>query len=332
MSAFASSSSFASSVARAPRTKFTVIACGKGGLGNGPGPKKKSKQKTWTYPSYVTSVRQKAAYRMQERRMRRDQNLENLGFHRCMICTKVLKRSEEVHCANQSCTAYFHKNCVEEWFRNTKEKKCPHCQHFFESFEAYFVRYNDFHRTLDQNFFDAENLHINISDTSYYGSWQLNIVPLVRQEKTMGYYFLQWATDDIPNVEYSSNAGGTLITDAVDADVRESLQNASNEAYTVQQACAELESLHTVLLMFSTKNRRSCRWEYAQGVTVMSELASNLTVAGMQPQEEDDEIDVGDFDDDIVLRSDFYYKTNSNAIVIRGYALATYIRAGGKIW
>lgn len=328
MSAFSSSISSSSSATRAPRINFVVIACGKGGLGSGPGPKK-SKQKKWVYPYYIRTLKQKAAYRKDTKRMQRDQNLENLGFHRCLICKELLERREGVQCSNESCTAYFHRDCVETWFSTSGKRKCPHCQLFFENLAEYFVRYSDFHFTLDQNFFDAQNLHIRLDGRN---GVELYIVPLIRQGKTMGYYFLQFATYDF-NADYSNDAGGTRITDAIGEEIRESLQHAANEAFTVEQACADLESVDAIHVTFNTQNDKSTNWEYVQGVAVMSRLASNLTMAGMQRDDNSDEdMDAEDIYDDNLLLNDFYYKNNSNDMCITGYALAGYIRAGGKIW
>lgn len=331
MSAFSSSASSSSSVTRAPRTNFAVIACGKGGLGSGPGPKK-GKQKKWVYPSYIRTLKQKAAYRKDTKRMQRDQNLENLGFHRCLICKELLNRNEEeVQCANESCIAYFHRDCVEEWFSSSGERKCPHCQLYFENLADYMVRYSDFRFTLDENFFDAENLHICISENTH--TLILNLVPLIRQGKTMGYYILRWATNDF-NAEYSNDAGGTTITDAVGEEIRESVQHPANDACTVEQACAYLESVGTVFVQFSTQNMKGANWEFAQGVAVMSKLASNFIMAGMICDEEFDENDYEkeQYSKQNMLVHDFFYEGDNNCLFVNGDALARYIRARGKIW
>lgn len=327
MSAFSSSASSSSSVTRAPRTNFAVIACGKGGLGSGPGPKK-GKQKKWVYPSYIKTLKQKAAYRKDTKRMQRDQNLENLGFPRCLICKEVLNHSEEVQCSNESCTAYFHRDCLWEWFNSSGERKCPHCQLFFENLAEYFVRYSDFHFTLDENFFEAENLHICITDDEY--TVKLNFIPLIRQGKTMGYYILQeYYRIQFPDVDhgfpqYSNDAGGTRITDAVGEEIRQSVQHIANAACTVEQACADFESVKRPLLVdFRTQDMKRSNWQFVQGVAVMSRLASNFTMAGMVNDE--------DIVEDEIL-NDFYYERNCNYLYVKGDALARYIRAGGKIW
>ena len=310
------------SVSRAQRTDFHVVPCGKGGLASGPGPKKRSTKRKWMYPSYVTTFKQKWQYRRDTLREEREQRLENLGFYRCLICKQILKRKEEFQCANKGCTAYFHKSCVEAWFATIQMRKCPHCQQYFDT-DTYLVRYNNFHLTLDQNFFDADNLHISCSDGS--NNVNINIIPLIRQKKTMGYYFLGTATTYSGGVEYSNDAGGISISDDVSVSVQESLQNSANNPCTLEEVYTMLQTDAAFSLCFLTQNYSGTSWENVQGVALMSELASNFAAMGMQRQY--DEIDEG-----WELEADFSYADNSNFMWIHGSKLATYIRANGIIW
>ena len=111
---------------RALRTDFAVIPCGKddGSSGATSSTRDNLEKKRAILKNNVERFRT-----AQEER--RDRNLTNLGFHRCLICQGIIlkkpanEEDAEVRC-QRPCSAYFHLKCIRVWLGVTD--KCPQCK------------------------------------------------------------------------------------------------------------------------------------------------------------------------------------------------------------